>query len=127
MRKAQKITLTGDLHRKGFRFYAQQKGIELGITGLIALHQDRKRIVIHAEGDIEALNKFNEWCSKGAPYCKATNVAIEETEFKDFNFFDSLPEESYTSISEKEKESQKSRSGNWFINLFHRGNENLVE
>lgn len=119
MRKAQKITLSGDLHRKGFRFYAQQKGIELGITGLISLHEDRIRMVIHAEGDSEALKKFNDWCRNGPPYCKATNVSIEETEFKDYKFFDSIPEDSYTKISEKEKEAQKSKTGNWFTNLFH--------
>lgn len=125
MRKAQKITLSGDLHRKGFRFYAQQKGIELGITGLITLHQDHKRIVIHAEGNAEALSMFNEWCRKGAPYCKATDVVVEDTEFQNYQHFDSLPEESHTAISEKEKELLTSNSGNWFLNLFHLGKKNL--
>jgi acylphosphatase len=127
MKKAQKITLTGDLHRKDFRFYAQQKGIELGITGLIALHQDRERIVIHAEGNTEALRMFNEWCRKGTPYCKATDVVIEETEFQDYPHFDSLPEESYTTNSEKDKELLKSKSGNWFLSLFKPGKRNPAE
>ena len=92
--KAVKIVVFGDLHKKGFRFYAQKKGIDLGVAGEISHNDGTKSIIIHAEGEEESINSFVEWCSKGTPYCKVTQALVEPAEILGYKYFDVIQENS---------------------------------
>jgi len=77
MKHAVEMIVSGFLRNTGFRFYSQQKGIELGITGTIAYYGEEDDVFIHAEGDEKALEQFTDWCSKGLPYCKVHKIEVK--------------------------------------------------
>jgi len=104
---AVKICLSGDLHKKGFRYYAQEKGISLGITGEISHNDGSTNIIIHAEGEEESINTFSEWCTKGTPYCKVTQAVVEPAEIVGYKYFDVLQDSS----DSKNKADINSRKG----------------
>lgn len=88
MKTAVNLTVIGSLYKSGFRFYAQKKGIDLGITGTIAYLGEYGDVFIHAEGDVQAVKDFTAWCEKGLPYCKVQNVEVEEVDPAGFQSFD---------------------------------------
>lgn len=88
MKNAVNLTILGNLYKSGFRFYAQKKGIELGITGTIAYHGDFGDVTIHAEGEEEVVKEFTGWCAKGLPYCKVLKVDVQDAPFQNYTSFD---------------------------------------
>ena len=95
MKNAVEMILTGNLYKTGFRFYAQQKGIELGITGTIGYYGEYGDVLIFAEGEAEALKAYTDWCAKGMPYCKVDEVHIKivpPLDYRSFDIITSSPE-----------------------------------
>lgn len=90
MKTAVNLIVIGNLYKSGFRFYAQKKGIDLGIVGTIAYYGEYGDVSIHAEGEEEDIKQFIDWCTKGLPYCKVQNVNVEEAPLMNFPGFDIL-------------------------------------
>ncbi len=88
MKTAVNLIVVGSLYKSGFRFYAQKKGIELGLFGTISYHGEYGDVSIHAEGDETAVKQFTDWCAKGLPYCKVQRVDIQVVQPLNFQSFD---------------------------------------
>ena len=59
-----KIQVTGKVQGVGFRWSAAIEARSLGITGFVKNLPDGN-VYIEAEGSIEQLNTFVEWCRQG--------------------------------------------------------------
>ncbi len=59
-----KIHVTGRVQGVGFRWSAVREARIRGITGLVKNLSDGS-VYIEAEGSVEQLNAFVEWCRKG--------------------------------------------------------------
>ncbi|MFH1121326.1 MAG: acylphosphatase [Bacteroidota bacterium] len=88
MKNAVNLTVVGNLYKSGFRFYAQRKGIELGVTGTIAYYGEYGDVSIHVEGGEEAVKQFTDWCAKGLPYCKVLKVDVQTVPVQNYQSFD---------------------------------------
>jgi acylphosphatase len=109
MKTAVNLVIIGNLYKSGFRFYAQKKGIELGIVGTIAYQGEYGDIIIHAEGEEEIITEFTEWCKKGLPYCKVQNVEVRNVPIQDHNCFDIISTNIDTiTVEETERKKKKS-------------------
>jgi acylphosphatase len=62
---------------------------ELGVVGF-ARNQDDGSVYIEAEGNMEALQAFIEWCHTGPEYAEVAGVAIKKLELKWFSSFEIL-------------------------------------
>lgn len=82
------LIVTGDLYKSGFRFYAQEKGIEMGITGTISYYGEAGDVFIHAEGDEIILQQYIDWCARGLPYCKVYKVDVKVVPLLNYHSFD---------------------------------------
>jgi acylphosphatase len=110
MKNAVNLTVLGNLYKSGFRFYAQKKGIELGITGTISYHGDFGDISIHAEGEEEVVRKFTGWCAKGLPYCKVLKVDIQDAPVQNYKSFDIISVNSERTETEQPEVPKKKKS-----------------
>ena len=81
------INIFGQVHHKGFRFYAMQTAYRFGIKGFAHNKKDGS-LYIEAEGEEENLTEFIEWCKKGPIGAKVENVTTEEGEIKNYTSFD---------------------------------------
>lgn len=108
MKTAVNLVVIGNLYKSGFRFYAQKKGIELGITGTIAYQGEYGDIIIHAEGKEELITEFTEWCRKGLPYCKVQKVDVQIVPVQDHSIFD-IVSTKYEDVSVEETEIKKKK------------------
>ena len=88
MKQAKRIQVTGKLHGTGYRFAAMQKAYDLGISGTVAYHGHA--ILIEAEGDEAALEKFVQWGRKGPYGCRVDSLMVEDGELKNFTGFEKL-------------------------------------
>lgn len=82
------LTISGKVQGVFFRAHAQEKAIELGITGWVANQGDGTVYAI-AEGPENKINEFIDWCHGGPSTAEVANVKIEQFdysgEFEDFN------------------------------------------
>lgn len=88
MRVALEIQITIDQAGRGFRFYALQKGREMGLNGTISTHGGGFTITMHIEGKEDDVKKYIALISKGSPHCKVTNVNILPAEVHNYSRFD---------------------------------------
>ena len=65
-----------------------RKGRDNSITGNISYNEAINIIEIHAEGKETDLKKFIALCSKGSPFCKVSEVKIDQAEELNFDRFD---------------------------------------
>jgi acylphosphatase len=81
-----KINVTGRVQGVGFRYNAAREARSRGITGYVKNVSDGS-VYIEAEGSIENLKNFVEWCKKGPPFGSVESVNIETFPPADYNEF----------------------------------------
>lgn len=88
MNKALQINISGTLWKRGFRFYSMQKAVEFGICGTVSYGETHHEIIIHAEGEETAMEKFLHWCSIGSPSCRIKRIETKPVGFLNYKTFD---------------------------------------
>ncbi len=72
-----KIFIKGRVQGVGFRYYAAEEAKSRGINGYVKNLPDG-RVYIEAEGKIEELKSFLEWCRKGPRFALVLSVNEEK-------------------------------------------------
>ncbi len=76
-KKALILQVFGRVQGVGFRYYAQKKANEFGITGFIRNRPDGS-VYIEAEGTENALDTFTYWCEEGPAWARVSRVEKQE-------------------------------------------------
>lgn len=85
------IKVSGHVQGVGFRFQAQQKAEQLGVTGYARNCSDGA-VDIEAEGETAALEQFIAWCRGGPGGASVADVEYEYTDkVRNFTSFNILP------------------------------------
>jgi len=83
-----KIEVTGRVQGVFFRKSTKEKADALGIQGFVENCTDGS-VYIEAEGNIEALEAFIQWCQQGSELAKVKDVVVlKHEELKDFDYFE---------------------------------------
>jgi len=67
------LIITGKVQGVSYRWYAQEKMKELGLTGTMKNLPDGT-VEIHVEG--EKMKEFLEWCKEGSPAAEVEKVKV---------------------------------------------------
>ena len=86
MKKHLNIKVSGQVQGVFFRISAKEQADKLNITGF-AKNEEDGSVYIEAEGSLENINKFLDWCHKGPPLAKIEKVEITESKLKNFSDF----------------------------------------
>lgn len=73
------IRVSGKVQGVGYRYYAQMKAIQYGITGWVR-NMDNGDVELIAVGHPDHLQQFIETLREGNPFSKVTNVEIKAME-----------------------------------------------
>lgn len=76
-RKSVFLILTGRVQGVGFRYFAQHKAVELGISGWVSNTYDNK-LEIEAIGEPEKLEIFIDWMKTGPSRAIVKTVSVAE-------------------------------------------------
>jgi acylphosphatase len=87
MKKTVAITVRGKVQGVWFRKYAQDKAVQLQLTGTVR-NTNEGDVEILATGTEDQLADFIEWCWMGSPKSKVTSVTVEDMEMKEFKGFE---------------------------------------
>jgi acylphosphatase len=71
------IKVYGKVQGVWFRKSAQQKALALGLRGFCKNMEDGS-VCIEAEGDLEKLFNFVNWCKKGPELAEVENIKMSE-------------------------------------------------
>ncbi len=86
--KSLRIKIYGKVQGVFFRAYTQEKAQKLNLTGW-AKNEPDGTVLIEAQGEKEALEKFLKWCRQGSPHSQVEEIETEwqeaETKHKDFS------------------------------------------
>lgn len=85
-RKNLMLNVTGRVQGVFYRATANEIAIELGLKGYV-MNMNDGSVFIEAEGTIEQLTKFIEWCKRGPSRAIVTDVNIQEGMVKEFTDF----------------------------------------
>lgn len=82
------LFISGQVQGVLFRMHAHKKATALKLTGWVRNLPD-ERVEVLAEGSLEALENFVDWCHEGPPAAQVENVEVhwmdeEENSCKDF-------------------------------------------
>lgn len=80
------IIVSGKVQGVYYRQSAKQKAQELGVTGLAKNLPDGSVLLI-ATGTTEQLNQFVDWCRKGPPAARVTDVKVQQEEAHPYDSF----------------------------------------
>jgi acylphosphatase len=83
------LTITGKVHRVGFRFTAMEAAYRCSVNGFV-MNSGKNTVSVEAEGTIENLDLFLAWCRKGPLGAKVENVEVQEGPLKNFTRFEIL-------------------------------------
>lgn len=86
MRKHLSLRVTGRVQGVFFRASAKAEADRLGLTGF-ARNDDDGSVLIEAEGDAAALDRFVSWCGRGPDFARVAAVEVHEGEPKHFDAF----------------------------------------
>ena len=81
-----RIIITGRVQQVGFRFYTQQKALDLGISGSVQNLPDGSVMVV-AYGPEKAMLEFISWLHRGPSRAMVTNVDLQEIPFEPVSGF----------------------------------------
>lgn len=73
------IIVSGKVQGVYYRQSARQKAQELGVTGFVK-NMANGDVMLIATGNTEQLNALVEWCRKGPPAARVSNVQVSEEE-----------------------------------------------
>ena len=75
--KAVQARVTGGVQGVSFRWYTQEQARRLGVAGWVRNEPDGS-VLLHAEGDDDAVDALVAWCRTGPSMAKVTDVAVRE-------------------------------------------------
>ena len=75
--KAIQARVTGQVQGVAFRWYAQQRAQQLGVVGWVRNEVDGS-VLVHAEGDDDAVDALVEWCRHGPPSARVRDLAARD-------------------------------------------------
>jgi acylphosphatase len=73
------ISVYGRVQRIGFRFSTMEAAYRFGVKGFVENKPDGS-VHIEAEGDVESLEKFMDWCRKGPIGARVDKLETKESE-----------------------------------------------
>jgi len=79
MRVARRFIVSGHVQGVGFRFFAQDAARREGLHGYVT-NQDDGTVEVKAEGEAEALERFERALRRGPSRSRVENVMIDEIE-----------------------------------------------
>jgi len=86
MKKAVKLTISGNVQGVFFRAYIKQEADKLNIKGYVR-NIENGNVETGFEGNNEDVEKMIEVCRKGAPHSVVREVVIEERKFEGLKDF----------------------------------------
>ena len=75
--KAIQARVTGRVQGVSYRWYAQEQARRLGVPGWVRNEPDGS-VLLHAEGDDDAVDALVEWCRTGPSLAKVRDVAVRQ-------------------------------------------------
>ena len=81
------VLVSGRVQGVGFRWYAREKGEELGLGGWVRNLPDG-RVEAWLEGEEGAVHAMLAWLAKGPPAARVTHVEIVERASEGLTLFD---------------------------------------
>jgi acylphosphatase len=75
--KAVQARVTGRVQGVSFRWYAQEQARSLGVVGWVRNEPDGS-VLLHAEGEDDAVDALVDWCHEGPGLARVSNVAVRE-------------------------------------------------
>jgi acylphosphatase len=75
--KAVQAHVTGRVQGVSFRWYTQERARALGVAGWVRNEPDGS-VLVHAEGDPEAVDALVDWCRTGPALARVSGVAVRE-------------------------------------------------
>lgn len=85
--RALNIAVQGRVQGVFFRASTRDKALELGIKGWCKNQSDGS-VLIHAEGEENALGTFVSWCHQGPMMARVTKLIKEEVKSGEFSAFE---------------------------------------
>lgn len=73
--KAVQARVTGRVQGVSFRWYAQEQARRLGVVGWVRNEPDGS-VLLHAEGEDEAVDALVAWCHEGPGTARVEHVAV---------------------------------------------------
>jgi len=81
-----KIHISGRVQGVGFRWSAANEAHSSGVNGYVK-NLPAGSVYIEAEGSVESLNRFLEWCKKGPSFGYVDLVTFEKCPVKNYKEF----------------------------------------
>ena len=75
--KAVQARVTGRVQGVSFRWYTQEQARGLGVTGWVRNEPDGS-VLVHAEGEDDAVDALVAWCRSGPSMARVTDVAVRD-------------------------------------------------
>jgi acylphosphatase len=75
--KAVQARVSGRVQGVSFRWYAEEKARSLGVGGWVRNEPDGS-VLVHAEGEAEAVDALVAWCHEGPTSARVSGVAVRE-------------------------------------------------
>ena len=79
MTRTVRVRVSGEVQGVGFRVYAAREAVRLGLVGWVRNEPD-DTVVAHLEGPDEAVAEMLDWCRRGSPAARVTDVEVDEAE-----------------------------------------------
>jgi acylphosphatase len=75
--KAVQARVSGQVQGVAFRWHTQERARQLGVAGWVRNEVDGT-VLVHAEGEDDAVDALVEWCRHGPPSARVRDVAARE-------------------------------------------------
>lgn len=75
--RAVQVRVTGRVQGVAFRWHTEERARELGVAGWVRNEVDGS-VLLHAEGDDDAVDALVAWCHHGPPSARVEHVAVRE-------------------------------------------------
>ena len=75
--KAVQARVTGRVQGVSFRWYAEEQARSLGVAGWVRNEPDGS-VLLHAEGEDEAVDALVDWCRSGPSAARVSDVAVRD-------------------------------------------------
>lgn len=73
--KAVQARVSGRVQGVSFRWYTEEQARRLGVTGWVRNEPDGT-VLVHAEGDDDAVDALVAWCRSGPSSARVSDVAV---------------------------------------------------
>ncbi|MBN1115891.1 MAG: acylphosphatase [Bacteroidales bacterium] len=81
------ISISGRVQGVGFRYTAQRMARGYGLKGFVMNRYDGS-VYIEAEGSLNQLTKFVDWCKIGPPHSRVDTITFNIESLKNYTGFD---------------------------------------